>query len=179
VILLMGLPGSGKGTQGKMLADQVGLHLISMGELVRLYVTGERRKEMLRGKLLSDDEVINILDKVLNSLPDDDDTILDGFPRTTKQAEWLLEQATNGRFVIEYVIHLVASYEAVKARLKGRGRADDHDEVITARFAEYEQLTEPLLEWYRQHDIEVVDVNAERTVDAVNDDLVKRYAAGK
>jgi adenylate kinase len=104
---------------------------------------------------------------------------LDGFPRTTKQAEWLLEQATNGRFVIEYVIHLVASYEAVKARLKGRGRADDHDEVITARFAEYEQLTEPLLEWYRQHDIEVVDVNAERTVDAVNDDLVKRYAAGK
>jgi adenylate kinase family enzyme len=60
VILLMGLPGSGKGTQGKMLADQVGLHLISMGELVRLYVTGERRKEMLRGKLLSDDEVINM-----------------------------------------------------------------------------------------------------------------------
>src|SRR4051812_42520339 len=90
MILLMGLPGSGKGTQGKMLADFHNLHLISMGEIIRMYVTGERRQRMLAGELLHDDEVITILEQVLDSLPDDTEYILDGFPRTVPQAEWLV-----------------------------------------------------------------------------------------
>ena len=109
MILLMGIAGSGKGTQGKMLADQHGFHLVSMGDVVRMYVTGEQRDRMLAGGLLDDQEIIKIVDKVLKSLPNDEQVLLDGFPRTIAQAEWLLEQTKAGRFQIKAVFHLVAS----------------------------------------------------------------------
>lgn len=173
MILLMGLPGSGKGTQGKMLADRHGLHLISMGEIIRLYVAGDRRQRMLAGELLDDEEVIAILERVLDSLPPEDECILDGFPRTIPQAEWLLEKVHRLHSGIKYVIHLNASVEAVKSRLKARGRIDDRDEVIEERFREYERLTRPLLDWYQEHNVPVIDVNAERSPDEVHDDLVK------
>jgi adenylate kinase len=171
----MGLPGSGKGTQGKMLADSCGMHLISMGELVRMYVTGERRQEMLQGKLLNDQEIIAMLDRVLKTIPDDEDCILDGFPRTVPQAEWLLGQIQSGRFKLNYIFHLTAPPEALKARLIGRGRNDDHEDIIDARFQEYQNLTAPLLEWYKQHDLLVTDIQAERPVDQVHADLVKYF----
>lgn len=173
MILLMGLPGSGKGTQGKMLADHHSLHLISMGEVIRLYVAGERRQRMLAGELLDDQEVIAILERVLDSLPSDEECILDGFPRTVPQAEWLLKKMQRSGSEIEYVIHLNASLEAVKVRLQARGRIDDREEVIAERFREYQQLTRPLLDWYRQHGIKVVDVDAERSPDQVHADLTK------
>ncbi|HSW36888.1 MAG TPA: nucleoside monophosphate kinase [Candidatus Saccharimonadales bacterium] len=173
MILLIGLPGSGKGTQGKMLADQHGLHLVSMGELVRLYMTGDQRQRMLAGELLDDQEVTDILDRVLKSLPDNEECVLDGFPRTIPQAEWLLEQVKNGRFKIRHIFHLDASGKTVAARLKARGRTDDRDEVIQERFHEYEELTHPLLDWFRKRGLEVTDVNAERTPAEVNDDLIK------
>lgn len=173
MILLMGLPGSGKGTQGKMLADYHGLHLISMGEIIRMYVTGERRQAMLSGELLKDSEVISILELVLDSLPDDSEYILDGFPRTVAQAEWLTKRLHNKGSKITCVLHLNASAEAVKKRLQARGRTDDREEVIEERFREYERLTQPLLTWYEQHDVPVCDINAERSANEVHDDIVK------
>lgn len=172
MILLMGIAGSGKGTQGKMLADQHGLHLISMGDVLRMYVTGEQRERMLAGELLDDQEIISIIDKVLASIPDDEQIILDGFPRTIPQAEWLLEQARGGRFSIDHVFHLVASREAVKARLLDRARIDDTEDAIEARFNEYERSTAPLLKWLEDNGCSVKNVNAERSVEAVNDELV-------
>jgi adenylate kinase len=173
VILLMGIAGSGKGTQGKMLADALGFHLISMGEVLRMYVTGPLRERMLAGGLLDDQEIIKIVDKVLSSLPDDEEILLDGFPRTTAQAEWLLEQAKAGRFQIKLAFHLVASRQAVKERLKKRGRLDDKDEAIEARFDEYERSTTPLLSWLAKHGVKVVNIDAERPVEVVNNDLIK------
>jgi adenylate kinase len=173
MILLMGIAGSGKGTQGKMLADQQGLHLISMGDVVRMYVTGEQRERMLAGGLLDDHEIIEIVDKVLASLPDNEEVLLDGFPRTIPQAEWLLEQAATGRFPVRMAFHLVASRDAVKKRLMNRARMDDTDEAIEKRFDEYERATAPLLNWLKEHGVKVIDVNAERSVEAVNDDLAK------
>lgn len=173
MILLMGLPGSGKGTQGKMLADHHGLHLISMGEIIRMYVGGDRRQRMLAGELLDDDEVIAILERVLDSLPDDTEYVLDGFPRTVPQAEWLLKRLEGNGSKLRCVIHLTATPEAVKERLHARGRIDDKDEVIEERFREYEQLTRPLLDWYKQHGIRICDVNAERSPDQVHDEIMQ------
>jgi len=169
----MGLPGSGKGTQGKMLADHHGKHLVSMGEIIRMYVVGERRQRMLSGELLDDEEVISILERVLDSLPDDGEYILDGFPRTVPQAKWLLERLERKHSNITCVIHLQASPEAVKARLHARGRIDDRDEVIEERFREYEQLTQPLLNWFKQHGIKVCDVDAERSPDQVHEEIME------
>jgi adenylate kinase len=168
----MGIAGSGKGTQGKMLADQHGYHLVSMGEVLRMYVTGEQRQRMLAGELLDDQEIIKIVDKVLLSLADEEQVVLDGFPRTISQAEWLLEQIRQDRFELQHVFHLVASREAVKKRLMNRGRIDDTEKAIEERFNEYERSTAPLLEWLNEHGFPVLNINAERSVDEVNSDVV-------
>lgn len=174
MILLMGIAGSGKGTQGKMLADSRGFHLISMGEVLRMYVTGNQRERMLAGELLDDQEIIKIVDQVLTSLPDDEEVLLDGFPRTIPQAEWLLNQTKTGHLQpLRVAFHLVASREAVKARLMKRARIDDKEGAIEARFDEYERATAPLLTWLSDNGVKVVNVNAERSVEAVNDDLIK------
>ncbi|HUY84918.1 MAG TPA: nucleoside monophosphate kinase [Candidatus Dormibacteraeota bacterium] len=173
MILLMGIAGSGKGTQGKMLADARGFHLISMGEVLRMYVTGEQRERMLAGELLPDDEIIKIVDKVLTSVLNGSEVLMDGFPRTIPQAQWLLEQVKAGRFKLDAAFHLVASREAVKKRLLSRARIDDIDAAIEERFNEYERSTAPLLKWLSDNGVDVIDVDAERSVEAVNDDIVK------
>ena len=153
MILLMGIAGSGKGTQGKMLADHYGLHLISMGDVLRMYVTGKQRERMLAGELLDDNEIIALVDRVLSSIPDKETVLMDGFPRTITQAQWLLKQVESGRFQLDMTLHLQASREAVKQRLLSRARIDDTEEAIEARFNEYERSTTPLLQWLSDHNV--------------------------
>src|SRR5215469_6008662 len=98
MIILMGVAGAGKSMQGKLLADEHGYAWISTGEILRVLVTGQRRQEMLEGKLLSDEEMIKILDKVLELIDTTREFVLDGFPRTVVQADWLIRQAETGRF---------------------------------------------------------------------------------
>ena len=173
MILLMGIAGSGKGTQGKMLADQYGLHLISMGDVVRMYVTGKQRQRMLDGGLLDDSEIIAIVDRVLSSIPDKETVLIDGFPRTIPQAEWLLKQVEAGRFQVDMAIHLQASREAVKQRLLSRARIDDTDTAIEARFDEYERSTRPLLKWLEEQKVRVINIDAERSAEEINKELVR------
>lgn len=170
----MGIAGSGKGTQGKMLADHDNMHLVSMGEVLRMYVTGDKRQRMLSGNLLADDEIIKIVDRVLTSLKDSNSVLLDGFPRTIDQARWLLNQANSGRFRVDAVIHLVADRQVVKKRLIARGRLDDEEKAIEERFRIYEQTTEPLLDWLKKQGVRVVDVNAEGSVEAVSAELMAK-----
>lgn len=169
----MGIQGSGKGTQGSMLAEQFGYQLLSMGGIIRAHATPEQRQRMLQGDLLGDAEATAMLDQALSQLPAGQDCILDGYPRSISQAEWLFGQAAQGRFTIDHVIHLTASREAVKARLLHRGRVDDTDEAIEKRFHEYERATQPLFDWFNQQSIHVNDIDAERSVEAVNEELVK------
>lgn len=173
MIILMGLPGAGKGTQGKIMADQHGMHLLSMGEIIRMYITGERRARMLSGELLGDQEVIELLDRLLDGVANKDLCVLDGFPRTIPQAEWLLNKSKKDGFSISHVINLIASEVTVTNRLHARGRLDDKDAVIEERFKEYKELTLPLTAWYKSHGVDVISINAERSVDEVNADVAK------
>lgn len=177
MILLMGIAGSGKGTQGQLLAEKLGYRLLSMGDVVRQHASAEQRRRMLAGQLLSDEEVIALLQQTLTELTDGVEVILDGFPRTVGQAQWLLDEATAGHFQLKAAIHLVASKEAVKARLLNRARADDVEEAIEKRFAEYERSTTPILDWLSSHGVNVMNIDAERSIEAVHQDLVKQLAA--
>ncbi|HWB39482.1 MAG TPA: nucleoside monophosphate kinase [Candidatus Saccharimonadales bacterium] len=174
MILLMGIAGSGKGTQGQFLVDQHGYHAVVMGDVVRAEMTDDQRARVLQGDLLRDDEIIAMLDASLAKIDDLNHVLLDGFPRTVPQAEWLLDQAQGGRFEVKDVFHLVASREAVKARLLDRARADDNDAAIEKRFDEYEKATAPIIEWLEAHGVKVVNINAEQPVEKVSADIMQQ-----
>lgn len=172
MILLMGIAGSGKGTQGKLLGATQGYHVISTGELLRNYGSNEQHNRMKTGELLKDEEVTELLDKALENLDDQNRTILDGYPRSIAQTKWLLSDDKEGRFKIDYVLHLLASPETVKQRLHDRARVDDHDEAIEARFREYEQTTLPILDYLRAQGIDVVEVEAEQPIDHLHQEII-------
>jgi adenylate kinase family enzyme len=79
-----------------------------------------------------------------------------------------------GRFKLRTALHLVASREAVKGRLMRRARIDDVESAIEERFNEYERSTAPVLAWLSEHGIKVVDIDAERTPEEVNSDIIKQ-----
>lgn len=172
MILLMGVAGAGKSLQGRILADEYGFAWISTGEILRVLITGKRRQEMLEGKLLSDDEVIEVIDKVFELIDVKQEFILDGFPRTIKQADWLLEQVQKGRFNLSAIVHLDASKDVVLERLTKRGRPDDTEEAINKRFADFEAVTRPILQYFKDKGVPVHEVDAGRDPRAVHDDIM-------
>lgn len=173
MIILTGVAGSGKSMQGKMFADEHGYAWISTGEILRVLVTGKRRHEMLQGKLLSDDEMIAILDTVLNLIDAEQEFVLDGFPRTTPQADWLLEQVHSGRLTLTAVINLDASEDVVRKRLMSRGRRDDTKEAIAERFAEYRNVTLPILEYFKKEGVHVYNIDASQAPREVHDAILE------
>jgi len=158
--------------QGKILADEHGYAWISTGEILRVLVTGKRRHEMLQGKLLSDEEMVNLMDKVLELIDTKQEFVLDGFPRTVSQADWLMDQVHSGRFELSAVIHLTASEEVVRERLLARGRQDDTDEAIEKRFSEYRAVTLPIVEHLRQEGAKVCDIDASLDPREVHDAIL-------
>jgi len=168
----MGVAGSGKSMQGRLFADENGYAWISTGELFRVLVTGERRKQMLEGKLLSDNEVIELVDRSFNLIDMSQEFVVDGFPRTQVQAEWLLEQVKAGRTKLTAVINLNASPEIVKQRLLSRGRQDDTEDAIKQRFVEHETMTKPILNYLRSANVPVCDIDAEGDPITIHDKIM-------
>ncbi len=173
MIVFTGVAGSGKSMQGRMLADARGLPWLSTGEFLRMLVAGEKRYEMVAGKLLADKEIIALIQKIFTIVDPSKECVLDGFPRSSAQADWLLGQVKHGQLKVTGVIHLVASEQVVRSRLLGRGRKDDTDEAITERFSEYEQAIKPILEQFRSAGIPVHDINGEQPIEQVQTDIVK------
>ena len=171
MIVLMGVAGAGKSMQGHRLADEYGYAYISTGEIFRVLITGRRRNEMLEGKLLSDAEVINVVDKVLELIDTKEQFILDGFPRTKQQIDWLLEQADKGRFEMPIIINLEIDEETVKDRLYKRGRMDDTEEAIMRRYNEYQEVTRPILDYMKEKGLNVCDIEADGTPTAVHEKI--------
>jgi adenylate kinase len=164
-VLMLGPPGSGKGTQGERLARALGVEHISSGELLREAVAAgtplgrQVQEEMAAGRLVADDLVT---EAVRPALERRDGYVLDGFPRKLSQTDGIAFDA---------VVHLDVPEAEVVRRLLERGRADDTEAVIAERLQEYKDDTLPLLEHYR--DV-LVEVNGNRDVDAIAADLRER-----
>lgn len=168
MIIFMGVAGSGKSKQGRMLADQLGLPWLSTGEFLRMLIVGERRKEMLAGKLLQDQEIIALVQQIFRVIDTKQEFVLDGFPRTPAQADWLLSQVKHGQLNITAVIHLGVDEKVVKERLLKRGRQDDTDEAIKERFLEYKQTIVPILDQFKEAGIKVHDIDGGQAVSKVH-----------
>jgi len=171
MIVLMGVAGAGKGTQGEMLRAETGFDYISTGEMLRQFASDSQRERMLAGELLSDQEIIAMVEEAMAAIPNPEQCILDGFPRTLVQVEWLLEQCEKGRFKLPVIINLEINEETVHRRLRLRGRQDDAEHVISRRFREYHSITVPVIGLFRNAGAEVLDIDADQDQGAVHDDI--------
>lgn len=184
-LVLLGPPGSGKGTHGKRLAESLRVPLISTGEILRQAIAEGTRlglaaqEDVKSGRLVADSTVLGIIETRLSQKDASAGFILDGFPRTTAQADGLA--ALLGERKIDRVVNLVVPAETVVNRLKDRWlcgncgaiynlstarprvegicdvcgsvlkqRADDRPETVRARLEVYARETAPLVQYYER-----------------------------
>ena len=153
-VILLGPPGSGKGTQGERLSESFNIPKISTGDILRAAVKHETplgieaKGFMDRGDLVPDRVVIGLIEAELQSSTTREGWILDGFPRTIPQAEALEHLLAELGESYDRVICLDVPDEEIIQRMLGRGRADDTEDVIRERLTVYRQKTSPLIEFY-------------------------------
>ena len=165
-LILLGPPGSGKGTQAQRLVQRYGIVQLSTGELLRAAVAaqspvGLKAKDIMSsGGLVPDEIVIGIISDRLDQPDAAKGFILDGFPRTVPQAQALDELLKKKHMRLDAVIELRVNESALLQRvesrvaeMRARGeevRVDDTPEVLTKRLASYRSLTEPLIHYYSE-----------------------------
>lgn len=171
MILFMGVIGAGKSLQGRMLADDNGFNWVSTGELFRKNLSDEETKKMKTGKLYSDQEVIKVIDRVLDDLGTKDELIFDGFPRTVTQAKWLMKQIEEERLKLTAVFNLKANDEEISRRLHARGRFDDTDEGIKARMDEYHNKTQPMINYFKESGVSIINIDSNQTPEKVHEEI--------
>lgn len=153
-IVLLGAPGSGKGTQSEKLVAEYGVPQISTGDLLRSAVANETdlgkeaKKAMDAGELVSDDLVVGMIRERLNEADTENGFILDGFPRSLSQAKALDELLAELDRPLQRVIHVKVDNEEIVERLLARGRADDNEQTIRKRLDVFEEQTQPLVAFY-------------------------------
>jgi adenylate kinase len=175
-VLLLGPQGSGKGTQAKRISAEYGIPHVATGDMLRAAIAAEtplglRVKPILdSGQLVSDDLMIELIRERLEAEDARDGFILDGFPRTTAQADALDSMLREIGRELTIVFALQISDELCVQRLlrraKEEGRADDTPETIARRLELYHRETEPLVEHYRTQG-NLVPIHADGTVNEV------------
>ena len=191
-LILLGPPGSGKGTQAQRLIHRYGIVQLSTGEMLRAAVAaqtpvGLRAKDvMASGGLVPDDIVIGIISDRLDQPDAHKGFILDGFPRTVPQAEALDALLKRKHLKLDAVIELRVNESALLARVENRAaetrargeevRVDDTPEVLIKRLASYRTLTEPLIHYYSERR-KLLTVDGMMTIEHVTREIDRILAA--
>lgn len=169
-VLLIGPPGSGKGTQGAVLAQRLGVLHIAAGDLLRAEVeqaspVGRRVQAMMaRGELVPDLIILALVLPAVIQAVDQGGYVLDGYPRSVPQAELTRDLSDSLGLRADLVVYLDVAREELMARILARaateGRADDTEEVVRHRLQVFEEATSPLVAYYRELGVlRVVDAN--------------------
>ena len=191
-LILLGPPGSGKGTQAQRLVQRYGIVQLSTGEMLRAAVAaqtpvGLKAKDvMASGGLVPDDVVIGIISDRIDQPDAANGFILDGFPRTVPQAEALDELLKKKHLKLDAVVELRVNESALLervetrvAQMRERGeevRVDDTPEVLTRRLASYRALTEPLIHYYSERR-KLLTVDGMMTIEAVTREIDRILSA--
>jgi adenylate kinase len=162
-ILMLGAPGSGKGTQGQILAQRLGIPKIATGDILRAAMkagtpVGKEAKRFYdAGNLVPDSVILELIKGELARPEAEQGAIFDGFPRTAAQAELVEKTLTARGQRLAHVLLLDVPEDELVQRLHGRavqeGRSDDTPETIRTRLAVYHQDTAPLVAYYGQRGI--------------------------
>ncbi|MEA2041894.1 MAG: adenylate kinase [Bacteroidota bacterium] len=181
-IALFGPPGAGKGTQSKYLIDKYNLHYISTGDLLRRELKKEselglQAKSIIeQGGLVSDEIIVQIIEKTIKENTDSNGFLFDGFPRTYVQAYILDGLMIKLNTTLHRLISIKVTEEESITRLLSRGekesRSDDNKEVIKNRLQEYNNKTIPVLSYYKEKGI-FTAVNGMQAVKSLTTDISK------
>lgn len=175
-VILIGIQGAGKSTQGKLLAEKLGVLYLSTGHIFRDLAKehtplGRYIKETINaGFLISDEKTLKIVSEYLHRPEYEKGYILDGFPRTKHQAEAF----ENG---VDYVFYLKVSDKEALWRLSYRegeeadGREDETLKAIRRRIELFHEVTEPVLEYYHHHH-KLTEINGEQKIDAIHEEII-------
>lgn len=155
ILVILGAPGSGKGTLSKQLMDKYGINHISTGDLIRKSDDPELKKIIGEGNFLPDDMMIKILRKELKNIDIEKGIIFDGFPRTIKQAKRLDSMLGKMGLGLNHALFLDLPEDVAKERIKERAKKenrkdDTSDKIIDKRFDEYHEKTFPLIDFYER-----------------------------
>lgn len=170
-LVLLGPPGAGKGTQAQLLAEKLDIPHISTGDLFRANI-GEGTPLGLEAKSYIDAGNLvptDVTARMVKSRLSEDDAakgfLLDGFPRTTEQADLLEEMLKDAGVALDGVLNFVIDEEVVVERMLARGRADDKEDVIRNRLEVYHTETKPLIDYYGD---QIINVEADGEVEEIN-----------
>jgi adenylate kinase len=162
-LMILGAPGSGKGTQGKLLADHLGIPQVSTGALLRSAVQrgtplgSEAKGYMDRGLLVPDSVVLGLIREILDSREATQGVLMDGFPRTVPQAQAVDRILAERAARVDRVLLLEVEEQELVTRLLGRaakeGRSDDNLESIKRRLTVYHDQTAPLVAYYERQGV--------------------------
>lgn len=173
-LILIGVQGSGKSTQGNLLAEKFGVPYLSTGHIFREIAkektpAGRYIKETMNaGYLIPDEKTLEVVSEYLSRPEYEKGYILDGFPRTSVQAEAF----QNG---INKVIYLQVSDEEALRRIAGRKetREDETPKAIQKRIALFHRFTEPVLDYYRHKGI-LIEVDGEQTIEEIFNEILSK-----
>jgi len=162
-LVLLGAPGSGKGTQAKLLKEEYSIPHISTGDLLRAAVAAKTelglaaKIVMDKGQLVSDEIVLGMLKARLAEDDAKSGFILDGFPRNLVQADMLDKLLNEINMPAQHAILIAVDPDEVVGRIAKRaeieGRADDTEAVVRDRIKIYEDQTAPVIDHYKEHEI--------------------------
>lgn len=176
LVVFLGPPGVGKGTQARRLVAELGIPHISTGDMLRDEIEresslGKKAADCINdGQLLPDDLIIEMVCQRIREPDCSKGCLLDGFPRTVGQAQALDEFLAKNDRRLSVVLRLIVAEEELRRRLgeraKCEGRADDVPDTVTERFRVYEKSTAPVVGYYRERRL-LRDINGEQTPDEV------------
>ncbi len=179
-IALFGAPGAGKGTQSEFLIKKYKLHYISTGDLLREELKAgtkiglEAKSIIAEGGLVSDEIIVQIIEKTIKDNPDANGFLFDGFPRTYVQAYILEGLMINLNTHLNCLINIEVPEEESVNRLLGRAkvqsRSDDNEVVIKKRLREYQEKTLPVLDFFKERGI-CKSVNGSQPIELITNDI--------
>jgi adenylate kinase len=162
LIILFGIQGSGKGTQGKLLSEKLGIPHLSTGEVLRAIASedtpeGRELKAIMEGGVYLDDTRMTTILK--QHLPRD--CILDGYPRTLNQAQLLDSIAS-----VDIVLYINLHEEEAVRRVLGRGRSDDTPDAVRKRIQQYHASEDAIITYYDKQG-KLREIDGDQSIEAV------------